>query len=111
MAEMPTDQNRNEMLRRVQIGAAGLAGVLTLVALTGVVVDKARKDGALSATQDLSAALPSASNGGETQQPSEPLADLGVTPSTEEGTPAVPDLQPDPRLKKRMDRDPRQSRP
>jgi hypothetical protein len=40
--------------------------------------------------------------------PKEPLAELGVQPAPEQ-QPIVPDLQPDPNLRKPMDRDPQSS--
>ena len=97
------DEIRQEAMRRVQIGIAGLIGVLLLVGLTNVIIDNVRKDGALEAVQ----AGQSTPNAGMAQegQSSEPLADLGVTPSSEGHS--VPDLEPDPHLQKPMDRDPR----
>ncbi|MET0241733.1 MAG: hypothetical protein ABW184_17715 [Sphingobium sp.] len=103
------EDNQRESLRRIQVGAAGLGGVLLLVGLTNVLVDNIRKDNALSplmGTQGESVAAPNAAVSG--QQTTEPLVDLGVTPASGQGAPAVPDLEPDPRLRKPMDRDPRQ---
>ncbi|HEX7856579.1 MAG TPA: hypothetical protein VF503_23120 [Sphingobium sp.] len=112
MVRPSREENRRESLRRIQVGAAGLGGVLLLVGLTNVLVDNIRKDNVLSA-------MTSAPNAGQAlnataapQQPTEPLVDLGVTPATDTGktrVPAVPDLEPDPRLQKPMDRDPQQA--
>ena len=105
-----------EELQRVQIGLVGLAGVLLIVTLANLVVDSARKDNASEApmTEAVSngdmfsgsnaAGLPKSAG-------NEPLADLGVTPTTEgAATPVlpspVPDLEPDPELRQRMDQDP-----
>ena len=95
MAETP---RRQEGLQRVQIGLTGLAGVVLLVGLANIVIDKARVDDAAMPppavpTLELNAIAPK-----------EPLAELGVQPAHEQA-PIVPDLQPDPNLKKPMDQD------
>ena len=98
MAETP---RRLEGLQRVQIGLTGLAGVVLLVGLANIVIEKARVDDA--------ALAPPVTPTLETNAvaPKEPLAELGVQPAPEQA-PIVPDLQPDPNLKKPMDRDPAQ---
>lgn len=105
------EESRRESMRRIQIGGAGLGGVLMLVGLTNVLVDNIRKDGALRSGADVMGGLV-AGNVTETTKSNEPLADLGVTPASDTGAqqavPAVPDLEPDPHLQKPMDRDPRQ---
>ena len=108
-----------EELQRVQIGLVGLAGVLLIVTLANLVVDSARKDNASDApiTETVSNGdMLSGSNvaGVPKTAGNEPLADLGVTPTTEgAATPVlpspVPDLEPDPQLRQRMDQDPQQS--
>ena len=95
MAETP---RRQEGLQRVQIGLTGLAGVVLLVGLANIVIDKARVDDAAMPpptvpTLEMNAVAPK-----------EPLAELGVQPAPEQA-PVVPDLQPDPNLKKPMDQD------
>ena len=95
MAETPRQQ---EGLQRVQIGLTGLAGVVLLVGLANIVIDKARVDDPTVPpptvpTLDVNAV-----------SPKEPLAELGVQPAPEQA-PIVPDLQPDPNLKKPMDRE------
>ncbi|PDH68369.1 MAG: hypothetical protein CNE89_03940 [Sphingomonadaceae bacterium MED-G03] len=92
---------RQEGLQRVQIGLTGLAGVVLLVGLANIVIEKARVDDA--------ALAPPVTPTLETNAvaPKEPLAELGVQPAPEQA-PVVPDLQPDPNLKKPMDRDPAQ---
>jgi hypothetical protein len=104
------EESRRESVRRIQVGAAGLCGVLLLVGLTNVVVDNIRKDGGMGAVTEGTGGLVDGS-GNEASKPTEPLADLGVTPASDAGTqrqttPAVPDLEPDPHLQKPMDRDP-----
>lgn len=106
MAETP---RRMEGLQRVQIGLTGLAGVVLLVGLANIVIDKARMD---------DAALPPPTvptmESTNAVSPKDPLAELGVQPAPEqapvvpEQAPVVPDLQPDPNLRKPMDRDPQQ---
>jgi hypothetical protein len=109
MAPLTREQVRREGFRRVQIGIAGLGGVLLLVGLTEFVVDNVRKEAALQLPD-----LQLQDDVGNVAAPnSEPLADLGVTPApaADAPAPAVPDLEPDPRLQKRMDRDPREPQP
>lgn len=107
MGQPSREQERREISRRVRIGVSGLAGVLLLVGLADFVIDNVRREAALRAPDPTAAAANAAA------QTSEPLADLGVTPSpdaapaaVQPAAPAVPDLEPDPRLQKRMDRDP-----
>ena len=101
MAETP---RRQEGLQRVQIGLTGLAGVVLLAGLANIVIDKARVDDAAMPpptvpTLELNAVAPK-----------EPLAELGVQPAPEQA-PVVPDLLPDPNLKKPMDQDLQPSEP
>jgi len=99
MAETP---RRVEGLQRVQIGLTGLAGVVLLVGLANIVIEKARVD---------DAALPPPAvptmTGNAAVSPRDPLAELGVQPAPEQA-PLVPDLEPDPNLRNPMDRDPAQ---
>jgi len=117
----PKNQLRahREELQRVQIGLVGLAGVLLIVTLANIVVDSARRDNASETISAESAPITdgvfgsNASSAAKTAG-NEPLADLGVTPTTEgSATPVlpspVPDLEPDPELRQRMDQDPQQS--
>lgn len=103
------EENRRESLRRIQVGGAGLGGVLLLVGLTNVLVDNIRKDRVLSGFAAAGDAGTAANAMAAPAQSTEPLADLGVTPATDAGkqAPAVPDLEPDPKLQTPMDRDPR----
>ena len=107
------EQNRREAFRRVQLGFAGLAGVLLLVSLTQFVIDNVRKEAGFSLPELAPPGEAAANAMPPSLQNSEPLADLGVAPAAEAGgqVPAVPDLEPDPKLQKRMDRDPRQPAP
>lgn len=102
MAEQTELRTRRETLQRVQIGLIGLGAVLLVVAFANIMARSARPDGgAMVSTVDGQTQLP-AGTVNATSGDSEPFADLGVTPS-----PSVPDLEPDPRLRKPMDQDPK----
>jgi len=105
-----------EEFQRVQVGLVGLAGVLLVVTLANIVIQTARTESA----SDISSTTLDQSNDGmqvaNGASGNEPLADLGVTPTADQAgagsgadtaAPSVPDLEPDPRLSKPMDRDPR----
>lgn len=96
MAENP---RRQEGLQRVQIGLTGVTGVILLVGLANIVIDKARIDDPSIPPPTVATIDANASAG-----PKEPLAELGVQPAQDQA-PVVPDLQPDPNLAKPMDRD------
>ena len=93
----------------MQIGLIGLAGVLLVVTLANLVIQTARGDGLVDANGVPTEQIASGANAGTTAETNEPLADLGVTPTADAAAPSVPDLEPDPRLRERMDRDPKQS--
>jgi hypothetical protein len=100
-------------LQRVQIGLVGLAAVLLVVTLANLVINTARTDASVEATSaTIEQGIAGVSNA---TGANEPLADLGVTPTTDSTAsvaPSVPDLEPDPRLRQRMDQDRNgQSRP
>lgn len=98
---MAEHTRRQEGLQRIQIGLTGLAGVVLLVGLANIVIDKARVD-------DATAPPPVVPTLGlNAVAPKEPLAELGVQPAPEQA-PIVPDLQPDPNLRKPMDQEPAQ---
>lgn len=101
---MVDSSRKQEGLQRVQIGLTGLAGVVLLVGLANIVIDKARIDDVAPPTVVPTIADPTAN--AASAQPKEPLAELGVAPSAEGQV--VPDLQPDPNLNKPMDREPQQ---
>lgn len=114
MTQPTREQNRREAVRRVQLGLGGLAAVVLLVSLTNIIIENVRNEASSDAAKSVTTATPTAetANMAEPAPPSEPLADLGVTPVQEGdvdagGVPAVvPDLDPDPALRKPMDRDP-----
>jgi len=100
-------------VQRIQIGLVGLATVLLVVTLANLVIDSARKDSSSDATAAaIEQGIAGVANATATAAPAitnEPLADLGVTPTAESAAPvvapSVPDLEPDPRLRQRMDQD------
>ncbi len=98
------DHRRLDGLHRVQIGLTGLAGVILMVGLANIVIDKARLDEQTMPPPVVPTI--SADTGNAAATPREPLAELGVTPSAEQTGQVVPDLQPDPALNKPMDREP-----
>lgn len=98
---------RKEGIQRIQIGLSGLAGVVLLIGLANIVVDNVRRD---DAAQDATEAVNGAENtsapfvAADAERPTEPLAELGVTPAPESAAPpVVADLQPDPNLRQPMD--------
>jgi hypothetical protein len=107
-------RTRREALQRVQIGIVGFAVVLLIVTIANLVVQAVRPDPNLTA----SSAATTQSNAGVSNSiplpilpDSEPLSDLGVMPKSDaSASPAsssVPDLEPDRRLSKPMDQDPK----
>lgn len=116
MAQTKQLDATRELVQRVQVGLAGLLGVLAIIALAGLMTRNARvDDSGLAASREGTAIADSPSNNtviNPAMIPNEPLADLGVTPSSDPSLtapPAVPDLEPDPRLTTPMDRDPRKA--
>jgi hypothetical protein len=94
-----TDKPRHqEGMQRIQIGLTGVAGVVLLVGLANIVIDKAGIDSATAPPP----VVPTLN--GNAVAPKDPLAELGVQPAAQDQNPVVPDLQPDPKLQKPMDR-------
>lgn len=99
---------RKEGIQRIQIGLAGLTGVVLLVGLASIVAENVRKDEGV-AEAALEGGPNAASAAPVEEAPKEPLAELGVTPApdvTPTQPPVVADLQPDPNLREPMDRPP-----
>ncbi|MBB6123593.1 hypothetical protein [Sphingobium subterraneum] len=98
---MPDTARRKEEMQRVQVGLTGLAGILLMVGLVNIVVEKVRNEDASSLTTVVPANATDATNA--SAQRNEPLAELGVTPVSEPSASVVEDLRPDPKLRTRMD--------
>ncbi|WP_443971734.1 hypothetical protein [Sphingobium sp. CR28] len=116
MAQTKVLDTTREMVQRVQVGLAGLLGVLAIIGLASLMTRNARVDDSGLAMSKEGAAIADAPSNNAIISPAvipnEPLADLGVTPSSDPSLtapPAVPDLEPDPRLTTPMDRDPRKA--
>ena len=107
MTEQSDSATRHEAVKRVQVGLIGLGSVLLVVAFANIIVNTIRPD----ATQTLAAGGQAGTEAGTTNgTATEPLEDLGVTPKSDQAVGAsVPDLEPDPRLSKPMDQDPKKS--
>ena len=108
--------DRRDTMHRVQVGIIGLVSVLLLVAAANFVLQRASDE--QSATEVVQAEAQKTLEKEESSAPSEPLAELGVTPTrvregdksapAESGKPVqvvVPDLEPDPKLEAPMDRE------
>ncbi|PZU57779.1 MAG: hypothetical protein DI547_11970 [Sphingobium sp.] len=105
---MVDSPRKQEGLQRVQIGLTGLAGVVLLVGLANIVIEKARLD-ERTMPPPVVPTIANVEDVNAVAAPKEPLAELGVTPSAEQpAAQVVPDLQPDPNIRKPMDRDPQQ---
>lgn len=98
MRQAITPQQQTEHLRqRVRVGMVGLAGIMLLIGLASAIFSTVNRDAPVraagAARPDVVAnmvdAAPSASSG------SEPLAEIGVTPST--GNTATPAASAPPR--------------
>jgi hypothetical protein len=105
MAEQSETPTHRETMQRVQIGLIGLGAVLLVVTFANVIVKTIRPGD----TQTLSTSGQAAADAGTTNgTTTEALEDLGVTPKSDQAVgPSVPDLEPDPRLSKPMDQDPK----
>jgi len=110
---MAEPSRRREGMQRIRVGVSGLVGVLLLVGLANVVVNNARRsepttEVAANAADNDEAGMAAAG----AAKPKEPLAELGVAPASDDETaPVVADLQPDPNLRKPMDRAPAPAQP
>ncbi len=99
---MAEQLQRKEVIQRIRVGLGGLTGVLLLIGLADIVVDKIRSDEATTSSAEVANASGHAT--ATPDQPTEPLAELGVTPPSDSPKqPVVADLQPDPNLRERMD--------
>lgn len=104
----PSPVPKNDSMRRLQIGIAGVLTVLLLVGMAGLIGDRAREN----AVQDAVATQQTPMPGDAPKASSAPLEELGVQPvskdenltsdvKTPQAAPpasSVPDLEPDPAL-------------
>jgi len=104
MAEQSETPTRRETMQRVQIGLIGLGAVLLVVTFANIIVKTIRP----ADSQALATGGQSTTDAGANGTTTEALEDLGVTPKSDQAVgPSVPDLEPDPRLRKPMDQDPK----
>ena len=75
-------ERRAQAVHRLQVGLFGLAGMLLLVGLANIIMDRAMiSEDATAASSAASASAASVSPEGAAQTPaSDPLADIGVVP-------------------------------
>ena len=120
MIEEPKNTiERQDSIQRVQVGVVGLVAVLLLVSIANFVLQRASDEQtAIEVIQaEATGSVQQPSEKAEASAPSEPLADLGITPTrVPEGVQpvlkmpvprvqVVPDLEPDPKLEAPMDRE------
>lgn len=107
-------------MQRIQVGVVGLAAVLLLVSVANFVIQRASDEQTVIEEMqgDGSGVAPPLASNPE-GKPSEPLAELGITPAPESKAgksesqkptanlpgQTVPDLKPDPNLDAPMDRE------
>ena len=110
---MPNSRSK-DMMQRIQIGLTGLAGVVLLVGLANIVINKAavREDATAVDGSPPMLVAPANSTASQGEPGPEPLAELGVTPALPDNSDdntsrqVVPDLEPNPAINERMDREP-----
>jgi hypothetical protein len=82
---------RAQGVHRLQIGVLGLAGMLLLVGLANIIMDRARFNDDAAAAASPSTAVTSLTPETAPETPSkDPLADMGVVPDLPAGKPTVP---------------------
>lgn len=120
MIEEPKNTSeRQDSIQRIQVGVVGLVAVLLLVSIANFVLQRASDEQtAIEVIQaEATGSVPQPSEKIIVPAPSEPLADLGITPTrVPEGiqpvpeipvkrVQVVPDLEPDPKLEAPMDKE------
>ncbi len=113
-----SEDDRRDIFQRLQVGIVGLVAVLVFVSITNFIVGSAAEEQA-GTTADTNSQEAADTAETESETPKEPLAELGVAPSPDsegqateapqtapigEAEQIVPDLEPDPKLDKPMDR-------
>lgn len=120
MIEGPKNSSeRQDSMQRIQVGVIGLVAVLLLVGIANFVLQRASDEQtAIEVIQaEATGSAAQTSEKPAEAAPSEPLADLGITPTrVPEGVQpvpevpvkrvqVVPDLEPDPKLEAPMDQE------
>ena len=90
-------ERRAQAIHRLQVGLFGLAGMLLLVGLANIIMDRARLGEDAAAALSPAAADPSGASG-PADANSDPLADIGVVPDLPAASASPsPSRAPDPR--------------
>ena len=118
--KLERERGRQDTMQRIQVGVIGLAAVLLLVSVANFVIQRASDEQTVIEEMQAEAAGSAPPIDAKPEEkPSEPLAELGITPAPAAGpeksepqNPAanlpgqtVPDLKPDPNLDAPMDRE------
>lgn len=93
----PVESNSSQMVQRVRVGMTGLAIIVLLIALASAVFRSASRETPIGATGEPKPVLTDNSADGNMADPAkEPLAEIGVTPSTtpDDGNSAAPASPP-----------------
>lgn len=83
-------ERRAQAVHRLQVGLFGLAGMLLIVGLANIIMDRARisDDATAAATAASTAAARVVPDGGASSPATDPLADMGVVPDLPAAEPA-----------------------
>jgi hypothetical protein len=91
--KMKVVREPSQTTQRVKVGMVGLAAVVLLIALASAIIGTATRERPIgtagSARADVVANI-AAMNAAEAASTGEPLAELGITPSTSEGNNQAP---------------------
>lgn len=85
---------RSQAVHRLQIGLFGLGGMLLMVGLANIVMERARQSEAATASASPAAADPAPADLATTTGASDPLVDMGVAPELPVNKPS-PSAKPD----------------
>lgn len=80
-------ERRAQAIKRLQLGAGGIAAMLLIVGLANIIMDRARENA------DVAEAVPKAAQS-EKAKASDPLADIGLMPSPDPSPEPEPSLVP-----------------
>lgn len=76
-------ERRTQAIKRLQVGAGGIAAMLLIVGLANIIMDRARQN------VDVAEAVPEQTEAGAAKG-SDPLADIGLMPSPDPSPSAAP---------------------